>query len=274
MNGTQLGTNAQAFRIDSPNGWHFQTLGDFNGDGKSDVLLMNSVTNGVYVCEMNGTQLATNGLSFNVQAADGWRFQDLGDFNGDGKSDILLSNDVTHGLCVCEMDGTELGAHALSFNVAAGNGWHFQDLADFDGDGKTDILLINDLTHGVYVCEMNGTQLAANGQAGTVADGWHFADTGDFNGDGKADLVFINDATRGVTVWQMNGTQIEAQAQVGTMLAGTHYLGQGDYNGDAKTDLVFQNDATRDEQLWQMNGTGILDNSHIVTLAAGWHMVI
>jgi hypothetical protein len=274
MNGTALGTNAQAFRIDSPNGWHFQTLGDFNGDGKSDVLLMNSVTNGVYVCEMNGTQLATNGLSFNVQAADGWRFQDLGDFNGDGKSDILLSNDVTHGLCVCEMDGTELGAHALSFNVAAGAGWHFQDLADFNGDGKTDILLINDLTHGVYVCEMNGTQLAANGQAGTVADGWHFADTGDFNGDGKADLLFVNDTTHGVTVWQMNGTQVEATAQVGTMLAGSHYLGQGDYNGDSKTDLVFQNDATRDEQLWQMNGTSILDNSHIVTLAAGWHMVI
>jgi hypothetical protein len=47
MNGTQLGTNAQAFRIDSPNGWHFQTLGDFNGDGKSDVLLSNDATRAV-----------------------------------------------------------------------------------------------------------------------------------------------------------------------------------------------------------------------------------
>jgi peptide methionine sulfoxide reductase MsrB len=274
MNGTHLGDNAQAFRIDSPNGWHFQTLGDFNGDGKSDVLLMNSITNGVYVCEMNGTELATNALAFNVQAADGWRFQDLGDFNGDGKSDILLSNDITHGLCVCEMDGTELGAHALSFNVSAAAGWHFQDLADFNGDGKTDILLMNDLTRGVYVCGMDGTQLAANGQAGTLADGWRFADTGDFNGDGKADLLLLNDATRGVMVWQMDGTQVAATAQVGTMLAGFHYIGQGDYNGDGKADLVFQNDATRDEQLWQMNGTSILNDAHIVTLSAGWHLAI
>jgi hypothetical protein len=235
---------------------------------------MNSVTNGVYVCEMNGTQLATNGLSFNVQAADGWRFQDLGDFNGDGKSDILLSNDVTHGLCVCEMDGTELGAHALSFNVAAGAGWLFQDLADFNGDGKTDILLMNDLTHGVYVCGMDGTQLAANGQAGILADGWRFADTGDFNGDGKADLLFLNDSTHGVTVWQMNGTQVEAAAQVGTAAAGYHYMGEGDYNGDGKTDLVFQHDDTRALQLWQMNGAAIAGQSPMFPLTEGWHLAI
>src|SRR5206468_3663055 len=132
----------QAFKIDSASGWHFQDLGDFNGDGKSDILLMNSVTNGIYVCEMDGTQLATNALSFNVAAAAGWHFQDLGDFNGDGKSDILLLNDVTHGLYVCEMDGTQLAANGLAFNIAAAAGWHFQDLADFNGDGKSDILLM------------------------------------------------------------------------------------------------------------------------------------
>jgi peptide methionine sulfoxide reductase MsrB len=274
MNGTQLGTNAQAFLIDSNSGWHFQDLGDFNGDGKSDVLLMNSITNGIYVCEMDGTQLATNGLSFNVAAAAGWHFQDLADFNGDGKTDILLSNDVTHGLYVCEMNGTQLAGNGLSLTVAASAGWHFQDLADFNGDGKTDILLMNDTTHGVYVCQMDGQQIGANGQAGILADGWHLADKGDFNGDGKADLLFFNDSTHGVTVWQMNGTQVEASAQVGTIAAGYHYMGEGDYNGDGKTDLVFQNDATRAVQLWQMNGTEILASSQIAVLADGWHMVM
>jgi hypothetical protein len=274
MNGTRLGTNAQAFLIDSPSGWHFQDLGDFNGDGKSDVLLMNSITNGIYVCEMNGTELATNGLSFNVAAADGWHYQGLGDFNGDGKSDVLLLNSITNGVYVCEMNGTELAGNGLSLNVDAAGGWHFQGLADFNGDGKSDLLLLNDLTHGVYVCEMDGSQMAANGLAGTLASGWHFADTGDFNGDGKADLLLLNDSTRGVMVWQMDGTQVQAAVQAGTALAGYHYLGKGDYNGDGKTDLVFQNDATGAEQLWQMNGTAILENSQMAQLAAGWHLAI
>src|SRR5207253_2603452 len=97
-----------------------------------------------------------------------------------------------------------------SFNVNAADGWHVQHLADFNGDGKTDILLVNDVTRGVYVCEMNGSALGANGLAGTLADGWHFADTGDFNGDGKADLLLLNDTTRGAMVWQMNGTEVQA----------------------------------------------------------------
>lgn len=35
--------------------WQVKSSGDFNGDGKSDVLLQNSVTNECYVWQLNGT---------------------------------------------------------------------------------------------------------------------------------------------------------------------------------------------------------------------------
>src|SRR5205085_1420673 len=113
---------------------------DFNGDARSDLLLLNDTSHGLYVCLMNGAAIGANGLSFTIDAASDWHYQGLGDFDGDGKSDIMLMNDVTHGIYVCEMNGTGLAAGGSSFNVNAAAGWHFQDLADFNGDGKTDIL--------------------------------------------------------------------------------------------------------------------------------------
>jgi hypothetical protein len=85
-------------------------------------------------------------------------------------------------------------------------GWHFADTGDFNGDGKTDLLMLNDTTNGVAIWQMNGTQVTANPQVGTIAAGWHFADIGDFNRDGKSDLLMLNDTTLGVAIWQMNGS--------------------------------------------------------------------
>ena len=88
----------------------------------------------------------------------------VSDFNADGKSDLLLLNDATHGLYVCEMNGAVMEENALSFTIAAGAGWHYQGLGDFDGDRKSDVLLLNYTSDGVYVCLMNGTQLGTNAQ--------------------------------------------------------------------------------------------------------------
>ena len=52
----------------------------------------------------------------------------------------------------------------------------FHDTGDFNGDGKTDLLFLNDTNHGVAIWQMNGTQVPPSPQVGTInaADGWHF----------------------------------------------------------------------------------------------------
>jgi FG-GAP-like repeat len=274
MDGTALSTNGVAVTVRADLGWSYKGLGDFNGDGKSDIILFNDATHGVYVCEMDGLQMGANALSGTINAAAGWTYQTLGDFNGDGKADFLFLNAATHGVEVWQMDGTQLAADQVVGSIDAASGWHFKDTADFNGDGKTDLLLLNDANNHVMIWQMNGTSTPTQVDLGAAPAGTHFLDKGDFNGDGKADLAFLNDATNAVTVWQMNGAQVQATAVVGTVPAGYHYMDNADFNGDRKTDLVFQNDATRAEQLWQMNGTAILDNSQMVVLAAGWHMVV
>jgi Ca2+-binding RTX toxin-like protein len=274
MNGTDLSNNAQAFRIDSPSGWHFQDVGDFNDDGKSDILLMNDVTHGVYVCEMNGVTLGANALAGTIDAAAGWSYKQLADFSGDGKADILFLNTATNAVKIWQMDGTAKVAEATVGSFDAAAGWRFADTGDFNGDGKADMLFLNDTTHGVHVWQMDGTHVAVDAQIGTMPDGFHFADKGDFNGDGKTDLLLLNDLTHAVMVWQMNGTHVDAAVQVGVMAGGYHYLGSGEFNGDGKTDLLFQNDATHGVIQWQMNGTDVLAAAQIATLANGWHIAL
>jgi hypothetical protein len=272
MDGTAIGTNGMVVTVRADLGWYYKGLGDFNNDGKSDIILFNDITHGVYICEMDGLTMGPNALSGTIAA--GSAYKTLGDFNGDGKADFLFLNDQTHRVEVWQMDGTELVADQAVGDIDAAHGWRFKDTADFNGDGKTDLLLLNDANNHVMIWQMNGTSTPTQVDLGAAPDHFHFADKGDFNGDGKTDLMFINDTNGEVKVWQMNGTAIDQSATVGTMAGGYHYASTGDFNGDGKTDLFFQNDATHAVQLWQMNGTEILVNSQMALLADGWHMVV
>ncbi len=67
--------------------WSIAGVGDFNGDGKSDILWRH--TSGVnYVWYMNGVTL-TGGDYIPTVPDMNWAIAGVGDFNGDGKPDIL-----------------------------------------------------------------------------------------------------------------------------------------------------------------------------------------
>jgi hypothetical protein len=84
-------------------------------------------------------------------------------------------NETTHGVAIWQMDGTQVVASPQIGVINAASGWHYDGLSDFNGDGKTDLLFENDSTHGVAVWLMDGTQVTASPQIGTVnaAADWH-----------------------------------------------------------------------------------------------------
>ncbi|MCK1545758.1 VCBS repeat-containing protein [Bradyrhizobium sp. 179] len=275
MNGTQVTSQTTVGSINAAGGWHFADTGDFNGDSKSDLLLVNSASNGVAVWEMNGSQVTANPQVGTM--ASGFHYATTGDFNGDAKADLLMINDTTHDAQIWLMDGTQVSSQTTIGTINASGGWHYVGVGDFNGDGKSDLLLLNDTSHGVAVWLMDGAQVTANPQIGTIntSGGWRFGDLGDFNADGKSDLLLLNDISHGVAVWELNGTQVIANPQVGTAGSNDTYAGVQDVNGDHKSDILFSNSSTQVLTAWEMNGTQIALNGQIgiVNAAGGWHLV-
>ena len=68
------------------------------------------------------------------------------------------------------MNGTQVVANPVIGSLAPG--WHARTTADFNGDGKADILLDYEHSGALSIWQMNGTVVEANPVIGTVLPGW------------------------------------------------------------------------------------------------------
>jgi hypothetical protein len=212
-------------------GWSVVGAGDFNGDGKPDLVWQNDGTWEVVVWYMGGAQ-GNSFLGWNRLASDvaGWSVVGAGDFNGDGKPDLVWQNDRTWEVVVWYMGGPQ-GNSFLGWNTLASTdvaGWSVVGAGDFNADGKPDLVWQSDRTWEVVVWYMGGPQgnspLGKNGLASTNVAGWSVVGARDFNGDSKPDLVWQNDGTWEVVVWYMGGPQ-------GNSLLGWNTLASRDVAG-------------------------------------------
>ena len=72
--------------------------------------------------------------------------------------------------------------------------------ADFDGDGKTDILWRHTTTGTVAIWLMNGAIVSSIGVPGAIPSDWQIKGVGDFDGDAKADVLWQHPATGTVAI--------------------------------------------------------------------------
>jgi hypothetical protein len=168
MNGSQIASSQTVTLGGSPAApdasWNIAGIGDFSGDGSSDILWQNN--NGTLVdWNMKGSQITSiQNVTLGGSAAmpdASWSVAGIGDFNGDGKADVLWRN--TNGTLV---DWTMNGSQITSSQIVTLGGnpvtpdasWQIAQIADFGGDGKSDILWRN--TNGsLDEWAMNGAQI-------------------------------------------------------------------------------------------------------------------
>jgi uncharacterized repeat protein (TIGR01451 family) len=155
--------------------WHVQGVGDFNGDGNSDVLWHQDGSGQVYVWEMNGQQVQAEGAVAHAAVTSDWHVQGIGDFNGDGNSDVLWRQDGSGQVYVWEMNGQQVQAEGAVAHAPVTSDWHIESVNDFNGDGNSDVLWRQDVSGQVYVWQMNGQQVQAEGAVphAPVPSDWH-----------------------------------------------------------------------------------------------------
>lgn len=182
-------------------------IGDVDGDGKPEILVAdqggpylsvfrNTVTNGTIDATSFATKvdfdLGTSGFHYTVS---------LGDLDGDGKLDIVVSQGSGTSVSVFRNTGTAgtISASSLAarFDLPLSASSFASEIADMDGDGKLDIVATAGSKIAVFRNKINGGSLTS----GSFANGVEYAaDAGslsspnamaiaDINSDGKPDLV-------------------------------------------------------------------------------------
>ena len=176
--------------------------GDFNGDGKSDILWRNATLGDVWIWLMDGAMPLSEVYVDTVDP--GYVVKGVGDLDADGKADIVWHG-VAGDVWVWLMNGTTRLSQTYVGTVADTT-YQIQQVADFDGNGKADLLWWNSVQGDVWIWPMDGATRLSETYVGTVPDtNYRIQAAGDYNGDGKADILWRNIVQGDVWVWLMNG---------------------------------------------------------------------
>ncbi|MCE2719691.1 MAG: VCBS repeat-containing protein [Anabaena sp. 49628_E55] len=251
------------------------TVGDFNGDGKSDLVVGtgNTGTGNFSVLlgtGVSGLSTATNYFIFDPSQLPVVGYLAVGDFNGDGKSDLVAAGNATQATAQAFLVALGSGSSSLfsstNLNISGGTFNLPPNLStiyptsvaigDFNRDGKSDLALTTYSQGIVSVAFGNGTGGFGATTNFNVGSGPASVKTGDFNGDGKSDLVVANDASNNVSILLGNGT--------GGFGATTNFnvglnplsVVVGDFNGDGKSDLATANFSSNNVSVLLGNGNG------------------
>jgi len=192
--------------------------GDFDGDGCADFLAFGASANNVNYVFCNPavpTASAPSISGFNVT---------LGDFNGDGKIDMLLTANGTAGKLYLST-----GRGFVLVNSALPSDWgkYAIRIGDWNGDGKADLLLIasgasgyygSGTSHKLYISTGTDFTAAVDGSGTPITIANSAATAGatiaDWNNDGASDVWLQQPVVSGV------GDQIYTYAYTPELITG------------------------------------------------------
>ncbi|MDQ3200020.1 MAG: CRTAC1 family protein [Verrucomicrobiota bacterium] len=311
---------AAGFHRDFTRSWGNPLWGDFNNDGRLDLLLPNHELEGavfegglppyIYINNGDGTftdVIETSGIAMQENDTGAWQGISLGDYDGDGNLDVLITIPPNQG-------GTFNNVRDLLFKGHGDATWEYVSdsagivlarhygecsfFVDYDNDGHLDIFVKNIPnddpveipTNDLYHNDGDGTftLIASGGGLGDATNGvteGSIVSFADYDNDGYMDVAMSGNLTA-EELYHNNrdGTFSEVTESAGIVpkLNGQG-LAWGDYNNDGLLDLYVSRGKTSGtgplaNALYKNNGDGtftdVSDNAHVddntSTWAAAW----
>ena len=184
---------------------------DFNGDGKPDLAVVAfERTTSPFPWAM-ATARSPPEISFETNPCINFSGPTncsltTGDFNHDGKVDLVASSGGDNAVVVFLGNGDGTFAAAAGSPIAVGNIPNAVKVADFNGDGFEDLAVANGADNSVSILLGigDGTFLPATGSPYTVGNFPFFLAVGDF-GNGHIDIAVTNENDQSVSILLGNG---------------------------------------------------------------------
>ncbi len=253
------------FSVPSPlSGYPYSMAqGDLDGDGRADMVVIHANSSTATVIRnLTGTGAVTASSfvqRFNVAVGANPLSVDIRDMDGDGKPDIVVTNNTPGTVSILRNLSTGAGLQASSFApktdilVSPGSYPFSTAIADVNLDGKPDLIVANRIFHTVSVIRNNTTpgniSAAMFGARVDFATGTapRFVLARDLDNDNRPDLVVVNEQDNSVSVLHNES----AAGDITTATFASHVdfatgsgptsLAIGDVDGDGKPDLITGN---------------------------------
>nr|HMT20896.1 FG-GAP-like repeat-containing protein [Promineifilum sp.] len=183
-----------------------------------------------------GTTTRTAGLTVSPNACEAIARGPEFDGGAGAKGDILWRSD-TGAIGMWFMNGTALSSGPGLGTVATD--WRLIGAADFNGDGKSDLLWRNRTSGQVAVWFSSGVTVTGTVGLGTVGADWQIVGAADFDGDHVADILWRHD-TGTLALWHGTGGTGQGRAVIGSVDMSWRIAGLGDFDGDGKSDILWR----------------------------------
>ena len=236
---------------------HFATrlvLRDLNRDGKPEIIVTNSFNDVLYVfinqssagtLSFNPTPLK---LSIKIGATDVLTTYEaeVVDLNGDHLPEIIINQFQTSDLYILRNQSTGTISFAAPQKVALPGGLNRLTSADFNKDGKADLVITSTLNNQMDILlNQTATGVASFTFAPSISmvtsTGPWGLDVTDIDGDGDTDITVSNRNQTVISVFLHNGNFASpgfTKTDVATTLP-TRNIKAGDLDGDGKPDLAY-----------------------------------
>lgn len=244
--------------------------GDLDNDARPEILFASPATGRHVAWLMNGTVAVGGGFISPDPSSPDWQLATVHDVDGDQRNDLAFWNRVTGAVEFWPMQGLTRSAAPLPLTgaVPLPPVWTPQASADFDHDGRSDLLWRNTATQALVIWKLNGAQFAGTltpNPDHAVDANWQLVAALDVNDDGNVDLVFYNVTSGRVVQWLMDASvQRLAGRFTNPSSAGNanwKVVGAANYGGDSSplvawNDLLWRNATSGKLVVWRMNAQG------------------
>jgi hypothetical protein len=207
-------------KVNASQQWAPVGLADVTGDGKLDINWRAAGSDQIAYWQTDGTTstvLSGGGFLQNVggtadfKVGDNARGVKMGDFDGDGKIDMLLSNGkvATYGAFTAGSTGTpaKLVAKALVTLPSTGDASLVaRAVGDYNGDNTTDVAFESTTADKGVLQYINSTTAAKNLLPTGTPTAWNIGASRDFSGDLTPDLVWHNSFSGETAIWAIDKT--------------------------------------------------------------------